>query len=172
MDDKHTNYTHFVILAMFVVTASLVLLLLNEFRPKTPKAPRVIYRVTKTHDKHAPIISQQQLLKKMYVLQQMAIKQAMAAGDVQRILHQILESQSMGRAVRMPLGQDSFEWISNLAQDQAASMIRLLGNTSIADWHDEVMSLRMLSPQEQQRAIKIGRHQNRHTLEDLDYFYA
>ena len=73
---------------------------------------------------------------------------------------------------RMPLTEDHFQWIAGLAQDQAVSVIRLLNHTAIGDWHDQIMSLRMLSGHEQQRAIKIVRHHNPEYSDRDDGFYA
>ena len=174
MDNKSTYSLSFLIIGLFAVALALVLLLFNRFHPTKHSTPkRVIYRSVSHQSNQGPsALLQHHLGKQLFLLQQAALRQAMRTADVKHLLKQMLKARSLGVQTRMPLGEDSFQWIASLAQDQAISVIRLLGNTSIADWRDEIMSLRMLSPHEQQRAIKIGRHHNPEFDDRDDVFYA
>lgn len=174
MNDKNTYSINFLIVSLFAITVTLVLLLLNRFHPNKPQRPkRLVFRSIGTQSSHTSSdFLQHQLGRQLFLLQQAALKQALRTADVRHVLNQILKARSMGKPTRMPLSEDHFRWISGLAKDQALSVIRLLNHTAVGDWHDQVMSLRMLSPHEQRRAIKISYRHSPDYGEREDTFYA
>ena len=55
MDDKSTYSTYFLISSLLIIVLALVMVLLNQFRPKDDSHKPLFYQVTITHGKPVPV---------------------------------------------------------------------------------------------------------------------